>query len=105
MMTAKLGIPFSSQDDAYRMHVRRVAEDLGADVEGYDGPSIQLLLPRDWLPVVEAMAECGLRGGEPFLFPLGSRQLPDHLRHDGRYPGSRGFELHCDFAPAPVAVA
>jgi hypothetical protein len=88
------------------MHVRRVAEDKGAEVEGYYGTAIQLLLPRDWLPVVEAMAALGLKGGEPFWFPLGSRQLPDHLRHDGNYPGSRGFELHCDFAPAaPIAVA
>jgi hypothetical protein len=102
-MIARLGIPWCDQDDEYRMHVRRVAEDQGADVEGYDGPAIQLLLPRDWRPVVEAMAECGLKAGKPFLFPLGSRQLPDRLRHDGRYPGSRGFELHCNFAPAAVA--
>jgi hypothetical protein len=53
-----------------------------------------------------AGAGCSLAGCDAVVTPpapLGSRRLPDHLRHDGQYPGSRRFSLHCNFAPAAVS--
>lgn len=54
--------------------------------------------------VVARLASRGLRPVTPghwTFFPLGSDQPAERLRHDGSYPGSKGFHAYAEFEVAP----
>ena len=92
---------FSELPHEERMAYRQAIEDAGGFVVGYSGPYVQVAIPRDDQACFPGpvnrfygqMKAAGLeyRDGSGHWFPLGSDHPPDHLRHDGRYPGSRGF--------------
>lgn len=92
---------FHDRPDAERMAIRAAIEDLGGEVSGYSGTGIQAALPRRWTPIEHALRPFGLTMDEAslHLFPLGSDAPPEHLRHDGRYPGSKGYWLYATFQP------
>lgn len=79
--------------DGPRWHFRDSVEAAGGSVEGYDGVYMIVALPNPAGPFFTAMDSVGLELEESSLhyFPLGTDNPPDSLRHDGRYPGSRGF--------------
>lgn len=87
---------FSCLPHALRMELRDVIERHGGGVEGYQDDSVIVAIPRPSARFYAAMADDGrLEVVESSIcyFPLGTDQAPEHQRHDGRYPGSRGFWL------------
>ena len=94
---------FCDLPDAQRMRIRDAVDDAFGEVDGYDGECIRVSLPRPVQPFLVAMREAGLeRVGDLWCFPLGSDKPADHLRHDGSYPGSKGFWCYGRFKPATV---
>ncbi len=94
--------PFHDLPHERRMAFRAAIEAAGGMVATYIGPYVQVAVPDPPEPFYEAMAEAGL---EPVrrsahFFPVGSDNPPARLRHDGRFPGSKGFWLYASFAPA-----
>ena len=86
-----------------RMDFRRAIDSAGGHVEGYhENLSVQVLMPNPCGPFLDAMKAAGLEiiQGSMFFFPLGSDRYPDSLRHDGSYPGSKGFTLSARFVVA-----
>jgi hypothetical protein len=96
-------LPFCDSPDRIRMALRDAIDSAGGYVAGYYGPYVQVAIPRPSGPFFLAMDEAGLELDEHSLhfFPLGTDAPPDHLRHDCRYPGSKGFWLFGNFSPAP----
>lgn len=94
---------FCDLPDDTRMAFRNAVEDAGGTVECYDRDAILVAIPRPAGPFYRAMNEAGLElvGDSLWYMPLGSEVsfTPDHLRHDGRYPGSRGYSLNARFRP------
>lgn len=86
-----------------RMQYRAAVEAAGGDPVGYYDGRLQVAIPSPSGPFFRAMAEIGLRiqPGSLQYFPLGSDKAPDHQRHDGSYPGSRGFWLFANLEPDP----
>jgi hypothetical protein len=78
--------------DDQRMALRYAIERTGAAIEGYYDGTFQVALPNTGSPR-KALRDLGLVPvpGSSHLFPLGSDAPPDHLRHAGKYPGSKGF--------------
>ncbi len=80
-----------------RMSFREAAEP--AMVQGYAGPYMALVMPRDnYEETCARLVEAGLVRATkahcaPYFFPLGTDHYPDSHRWDGNYPGSRGFKL------------
>jgi hypothetical protein len=95
-------IPFADLPPERRMAIRAAVEAAGGMVATYIGPYVQVAVPDPPEPFYDAMEAAGL---EPVrrsahFFPLGTDAPPAHLRHDGRFPGSKGFWLYANFAPA-----
>lgn len=90
---------FHDLPDATRMGFRDAITDAGGEVEGYDGECVVAALPN----AHGFLSAVGARGlelvGDLWLFPLGTDSPPAILRHDGRYPGSKGFWLFGRFRP------
>jgi hypothetical protein len=84
-----------------RMAYRIAIDKAGGEVAAYQGVGVLVAIPRDEDRFHAAMEAAGLEyvSGSGFLFPLGSDAPAEHLRHDGRYPSSRGFWLYGLFAP------
>ena len=95
-MTAFCDLP-----DERRMVLRDAIDIAGGEVAGYYGPFVQVAIPNPSGPFFKAMEEAGLVLDERSfqLFPLGTDNPPESLRHDGRYPGSKGFWLFGNFSP------
>jgi hypothetical protein len=84
------------------MALRAAIEAAGGMVATYVGAYVQVAVPDPPEPFYLAMEAAGL---EPVrrsahFFPLGTDNPPASLRHDGRFPGSKGFWLYANFAPA-----
>jgi hypothetical protein len=92
---------FCDLPDAIRLAYRDAVTDAGGIVCGYDRTNMQVALPNPSGAFYEAMQKAGLLlvAGSLHYFPLGSDKPPDNLRHDGNYPGSRGFWCYARFAP------
>jgi hypothetical protein len=92
---------FCDLPDDVRMRFRGVVEGAGGLVEGYHGPCLQVACPNPWGPFNTAMEAAGLTlvEGSLYAFPLGSDSPPESLRHDGSYPGSKGFWLYARYQP------
>jgi len=92
---SKMPFPFSDLPDCERFRLRNAIEEHGGDVECYCGGDVQLVLPWEWRAFVDELARQGLKmvPGSRHYFPLGSdcNFAPSHQRHDGPYPGSRGY--------------
>jgi hypothetical protein len=90
---------FHELPDERRMALREVIEAAGGQVMGYFGDGVQVALPRPAGPCEQAAAGAGLKkvAGSLHYFPLGTDDPPAELRHDGRYPGSKGFWLFARF--------
>ena len=77
----------------------------GSAVSTYAGWDVQVHVsnrPGAWLQLDRLARAFGLESPERcrwWYFPLTSAKVPDHLRHDGRYPGSRGFTLTACYRP------
>lgn len=104
-------ISFADLPGPVRMALRETAERQGAQVAGYVSGNLQLAIARGKLgATISAMEAVGMIAveGSLFLFPLGSDDPPASLRHDGDYPGSRGFWLYYSFQPSssvsPIVV-
>lgn len=93
--------PFSDLPAAKRIALRKAIESHGGVVAGFQGPFVQVAIPRPCVPFVVAMRQAGLELDQESLhhFPLGSDNPPDYLRHSGNYPGSKGFWLYGRFFP------
>lgn len=89
-----------------RMEHRAAVEVMGAEVVGYDGPTVQVAIPTPAAPYLATVAARGFIEvpGSDHCFPLGSDSPPANLRHDGRYPGSAGFWRFVRFLPPLVSV-
>lgn len=91
-----------------RRRVWDAVGELGGAVKGYQGDGVQVAYPRGegarggFCELDEQLRELGLVLDPNSLhtFPLGSDNPPDGLRHDGAYPGSRGFWLLGLYVPA-----
>ena len=95
---------FVNRPDDERMAFRQDISPL-CSIEGYYGNGVQLRMPR--LPELQALAteicaKHGLIETRAHYFPLGSDNAPRYMRHDGRYPGCRGFWLNVCFEPAEM---
>lgn len=82
---------------------RLEVEQDGSGVEGYNRQYIQAVLPNPPWPTIRRLAAAGWALKDLFFFPLGTDKYPDHLRHDGSYPGSRGFTMHANLVPPEIA--
>ena len=102
-MTGLTELRFCDLPDAKRMAFRDAIDIAGGQIEGYCGADVQVSIPSPSGPFFEAMELAGLELIESsvYLFPLGSDSPPQHMRHDGRYKGSKGFWLYARFTPAP----
>lgn len=91
--------PFCDLPDIERFRLRDAIEDLGGDIESYQGDAVQVALPTEWRRFITAADKLGLVlvHGSRWLFPLGSDNPPATLRHDGSYPGSKGFWMYAKF--------
>lgn len=89
----RVSTSFSELPHDERMALRDVIEDrAGGEIHGYDGEGVCVAMPRDWagfLGIVKAAGFAVL--GAEWCFPLGSDKPGESMRHDGSYPGSRGF--------------
>lgn len=76
-----------------RFELRDTIESAGGDVAGYSGNAVQVAMPRNVAQFKEWMRRAGffVVQASDHCFPLGSDLAPDSLRHDGNYPGSRGY--------------
>lgn len=86
-------------DSEARMRARNELEAAGCDVVGIDGEknALQIHIARGKIGDVCARAtaigaRCDI--ARAFYFPIGGDHERDEMRHDGSYPGSRGFRLH-----------
>ena len=98
---------FHDLPDERRMALRDIAENAGADTAGYINGGLCLAIKRGaFSAVCAALAEHGMEldNGSLHHFPLGSDNPPEEYRHDGRYPGSRGFWLFGTFQLAEHAA-
>jgi hypothetical protein len=97
-MTTRL---FHELPDDLRMGYRTAIMQEGGRVAGYSGPAVQVAIPNPSGPFFAAMEVVGLVLDERSLpfFPLGSDEPPQYLRHDGPYPGCRGYWLYGKFTP------
>jgi hypothetical protein len=82
---------------------RRLAmlHELSSDVLWhYTGRGITVSVARGGFGASEAWARRhGLTNASMWYFPLGSDKPSDAMRHDGNYPGSRGFWLFVYYVP------
>lgn len=87
--------------DNVRMRLWEVIEEAGGEVAGYQEETVQVAMPRDVNAFCTALEDAGLSlvHGSEYLFPLGTDNPPDQLRHDGNYPRSRGFWRYARFVP------
>ena len=87
--------------DAQRMAYLDAIDAAGGNMEAYDGPSVLVAIPCPSGPFYRALEAAGLSLVPASLhyFPLGTDKPPMPLRHDGRYPGSKGFWLFGRFVP------
>lgn len=98
---------FDSLTDEQRFSLRCDIERLGAMIEGYRDGSFQVSIPREGINDFRAsMRKLGLRlvPGSGHLFPLGTDNPPDNLRHDGSYPSSRAFWRNERWEPVSFSV-
>lgn len=97
-------IDFAERPSTERDYYRAIVESAGAIVTGYLGAGLSLHLPRGGAAMEHFEAHgLTLRPHSLFWFPLGSDNPPAEYRHDGRYPGSRGFWLCATFDPPETA--
>jgi len=84
------------------MALRDVIEKAGGYIAGYVGRYVHVAIPNPSGPFFTTIEKAGLVLAQRSLhyFPLGTDAPPDSLRHDGRFPGSAGFWLYGNFAPA-----
>jgi hypothetical protein len=96
---------FSELPDSARWAYRDLITSTGAEVDGYDADCVRVSLPNPAAPAIAALEAGGLElvEGGLYWFPLGTDAPPQHLRHDGRYPGSAGFWLYARFRPVAAA--
>jgi hypothetical protein len=90
---------FCDLPDDTRMNFRRLIETHGGVADGYQGEHIAALVPNPAGSFYRAMGAGGLELESSFYFPTGSDRYPDSLRHEARYPGSKGFTLNALFRP------
>ena len=92
-------LAFCDLPDVERFRLRNAIEQHGGIVDGYDGDSVRVALPIAWREFIQSMEQIGLCQvpGSRHYFPLGSDNAPDRMRHDGSYPGSRGYWMYCRF--------
>ncbi len=91
---------FSELPHEARMTLRSALESLGAEIEGYYGDAVQVAVPCPPEPFWEGVAKLPLKAArDGYFFPLGTDNPPASMRHDGRYPGSKGFWLHWRLVP------
>jgi hypothetical protein len=93
---------FVDLPDGERMTLRAKIESTGAEVSEYWDGNVQAALPSPATPAISAIEALGLVlvPGSLHYFPLGSDKPSESLRHDGPYPGSKGFWLYASFACA-----
>lgn len=85
--------------DSDRMVLRADIESAGGQIDGYDVDSFQVALPNPTAPFFAAIdrhPRLQIVPASIHHFPTGSdcNWMPENLKHDGRYPGSRGFWLY-----------
>jgi hypothetical protein len=88
---------FHDLPDRVRMAARDAIDAAGGYVAGYCGPYVQVAIPNPSGPFFQAMEAAGLELDEHslYLFPLGSAQPPEQLRH------RRGYWVFGNFSPRP----
>ena len=78
-----------------RLDIRRKLSSINVSIINYSGNGIMVTLPRgNFAATQESIRDLGLEPGDMHYFPLGTDKVPEIMRHDGRYPGSRGFHLY-----------
>ncbi len=81
-------------NDGERMTARAALEAAGCEVVGIDGArnGLQVRIKRGaFTEVLAHAARIGATVADSHYFPIGSERVSDEFRHDGSYPGSRGF--------------
>src|SRR5262245_30765006 len=91
---------FVDRPDAERMSAITDLDAIGPCAFYYTGSGITITVPRGATAAVLAwMRTHRLTDRDWHYFPLGSDQVPEIMRHDGNYPGSRGFHLYLHCVP------
>lgn len=92
-------IAFCDLPECERFRLRDAIEEHGGYIATYDGDGVQISMPRDYRAFCDKMCSLGLvrDAGSTHLFPLGTDNPPESLRHDGSYPGSRAFWMTATF--------
>lgn len=92
---------FVDRPHADRMAAINALDAIGPCTFSYTGAGITVTVPRGgYLAIKDWAIAHNLDARDWFLFPLGSDRVPEIMRHDGSYPGSRGFHLYAHFIPA-----
>jgi hypothetical protein len=82
------------ENDSARMAARAALEWAGCEVVGIDGArnGLQIHIRRGaFASVLAHAARNGCTVADSHYFPAGSANVDPDFRHDGSYPGSRGF--------------
>ena len=98
---------FSEMPHDFRMAVRNTVNEFGGNIDGYNGEELLVAMPNGkakW-ELIKAMKErhgmADIADDGSFkswcFFPICSDNTPPHQRHDGNYPGSKGFYLYVNF--------
>lgn len=91
---------FFDLPESRRMAIYAAISHLGCDTYSREGSAFGVAVARGtYSDLIDALASHGLDHAELTYFPLGSDQPAERLRHDGRYPGSRGFYMIAWFRP------
>jgi hypothetical protein len=94
--------PFYERPHEERMAALHALDAIGPCSFSYTGVGITITVPRTSTSAVVRWATLHrLVARDWFYFPLCADQVPEIMRHDGRYPGSRGFHLFVHCVPMP----
>lgn len=87
--------------DDERMQWRSIIEDAGGQIDSYQEEWFMVAIPRPASAFYNAIGAAGMELEDNSLhyFPLGSDNPPEHMRWDGRYPGSKGFWFYGKVKP------
>lgn len=99
-----LTVPFCERSHAARFAALDALDEATGKLAGfhYTGTGITISVPRGKFGAVLQWAKSHeLTERDTYYFPLGSDNPHEQLRHDGNYPGSRGFWLYVHFVPVP----
>ena len=101
-----MDVAFAELPYGVRMRCRDIVTTLGCTPVSYDGPWMQIAVCWPLHATLVAIRTAGLdvQDSATHYFPLGSDHPRLELRHDGFYPGSKGFWCYTRVRPISEAL-